>query len=119
VKSPPVLRLRIIFREGVALGPGKADLLAAIDEHGSIAAAGRSMDMSYQRAWSLVAELNRSFRSPLVVVSRGGSKRGGATLTTVGYKVLAGYRAIERGAAEHGRSELAALLKLTVKQTAR
>jgi molybdate transport system regulatory protein len=107
--------MRIVFREGVAFGPGKADLLAAIAEHGSIAAAGRSMDMSYQRAWSLVDELNRSFKSPLVAVSRGGAVRGGATLTPIGQKVLAGYRTIERTAAEHCRPELDELQQLILK----
>ena len=97
----PVIRIRVVLREGVALGPGKADLLAAIAEHGSIAAAGRSMGMSYQRAWSLVDELNRYFRSPLVEVSRGGAGRGGARLTTVGREVLATYRMIEQKSAKH------------------
>jgi molybdate transport system regulatory protein len=106
--------MRIVLREGVAIGPGKADLLAAIEAYGSIAAAGRSMDMSYQRAWSLVAELNRGFRSPLVTVTRGGSERGGATLTPTGRKVLDGYRSIVRAASEHCRPDIDELLKLTV-----
>ncbi len=111
----PAVRLRLVLKEGIVLGPGKADLLAAIDEHGSIAAAGRSMEMSYQRAWSLVDELNRSFCAPLVVVSRGGAERGGAALTATGRKVLDGYRSIERTAAETCRPELDELVKLAVR----
>jgi molybdate transport system regulatory protein len=80
--------------------------LAAIDEHGSIAAAGRSMGMSYQRAWSLVDELNRIFRKPLVSVSRGGARRGGAALTETGRAVLDRYRMIERTATASCRKEL-------------
>ena len=38
----------------VAIGPGKADILEAIGETGSIAAAGRHLGMSYKRAWRLV-----------------------------------------------------------------
>jgi molybdate transport system regulatory protein len=98
--------MRIVLREGAAFGPGKADLLAAIDELGSIAAAGRTMGMSYQRAWSLVDDLNRMFCEPLVAVTRGGARRGGATLTVTGRKVLEGYRAIERAAASSCRKEL-------------
>ena len=116
MKGRPVVRMRIVLREGVAIGPGKADLLAAIEEHGSIAAAGRSMGMSYQRAWSLVDELNHSFRSPLVVASRGGSDRGGAALTVVGRQVLAAYRAIERTAAKHCQPELEKMVELTLKR---
>ena len=102
----PVIRIRIVLREGLALGPGKADLLAAIGEHGSIAAAGRSMGMSYQRAWSLVDELNRCFRSPVVEVSRGGAAHGGARLTTVGREVLSTYRSVEEKAARHCETEV-------------
>lgn len=111
----PAVRLRIVLSEGIVLGPGKADLLAAIDEHGSIAAAGRSMAMSYQRAWSLVDELNRGFCAPLVVVSRGGAERGGATLTVTGRKVLDGYRSIERIAAQTCRPDIDELVKLTAR----
>ena len=44
-------RLRILLGEAIAVGPGKADLLAAIAASGSISAAARIMGMSYRRAW--------------------------------------------------------------------
>jgi molybdate transport system regulatory protein len=116
MKASPSVRMRIVLREGRAMGPGKADLLAAIDRHGSIAAAGRSMGMSYQRAWSLVNELNHIFRKPVVAVSRGGSERGGAALTVTGREVLTAYRTIERVAAEHCRPELEKLQKLSAEE---
>jgi len=108
----PVIRIRLVLRDGVALGPGKADLLAAIETHGSIAAAGRSMRMSYQRAWSLVDELNHCFRSPLVEVSRGGAERGGARLTAAGQDVLSTYRAVEQKAAASCGPEIEKLRRL-------
>ena len=46
-------RIRILLGSSIAIGPGKAALLAAIGEMGSIAAAGRRMGMSYRRAWLL------------------------------------------------------------------
>jgi molybdate transport system regulatory protein len=107
--------MRIVLGEGLAIGPGKADLLAAIDEHASIAGAARSMSMSYQRAWSLVKNLNDGFRSPLVEASHGGSDRGGATLTVLGRDVLEAYRSIERTASEHCRPDLEALAKMTAR----
>lgn len=85
-------RLRIVLEPDVAIGPGKADLLQAIRETGSIAAAGRRMGMSYKRAWLLVETMNRCFTSPLVEASRGGRARGGATLTPAGERVLDCYR---------------------------
>ena len=48
------LRLRLMAGDDIAIGPGKADLLEAIAATGSIAAAGRRLDMSYRRAWLLV-----------------------------------------------------------------
>ncbi|MCK5778338.1 MAG: LysR family transcriptional regulator [Rhodospirillales bacterium] len=88
-------RLRIVLETDVAIGPGKADILAGIRETGSIAAAGRRMGMSYKRAWSLVEEMNAFFTEPMVETSRGGNARGGATLTPMGEKVLDSYRHME------------------------
>jgi len=88
-------RLRIVLKPGVAIGPGKADILAGIQETGSIAAAGRRMGMSYKRAWLLVEVLNTYFSEPMVIARRGGNARGGAALTPMGEKVLAGYRRME------------------------
>ncbi|WP_026758303.1 winged helix-turn-helix domain-containing protein [Sediminimonas qiaohouensis] len=105
----PRLRLRVVFGPGAMLGPGKADLLALIDETGSISAAGRRMRMSYKRAWTLVETLNTLFAAPLVSSSRGGEGGGGARLTDMGREVLARYRALERHAAEAGAPEIDAL----------
>ena len=44
------IKIRLHNQDAVALGPGKADLLDAIVQHGSISAAGRAMGMSYKRA---------------------------------------------------------------------
>lgn len=86
------VKIRILFGPVISLGPGKADLLEAIERTGSIAAAGRSMNMSYRRAWSLVNEMNRSFRSPLVEAIKGGRHGGGARVTPLGREVLKRYR---------------------------
>ncbi len=91
------LRLRIVLRPGAALGPGKIDLLEAIAETGSIRAGGSRFKMSYRRAWSLVAELNGMFKTPLVLAETGGWGGGGATLTPLGRKVVERFRAMEAG----------------------
>ncbi|KPP91430.1 MAG: molybdate uptake system regulatory protein ModE [Rhodobacteraceae bacterium HLUCCA08] len=105
----PRLRIRILFGSEAMLGPGKADLLERIAETGSIAAAGRSMAMSYKRAWMLVEELNGAFRDPLVASSRGGARGGGARLTPAGETVLAHYRKLEEIMAEAGAARIGAL----------
>lgn len=91
----PRLNLRLHFTQGLTFGRGKADLLQAIDDAGSISAAGRRMGMSYRRAWNLVEEMNLAFSEPLIDSARGGSGGGGAALTERGRAVLANYRALE------------------------
>jgi len=92
------LSLRLMHGEEIALGPGKAELLEAISRTGSISAAGKSMEMSYRRAWMLVDVMNRCFKSPLVETAKGGSHGGGARLTPLGAEVLAHYRAMDAAA---------------------
>ena len=77
-------RIRILLGSSIAIGPGKAALLAAIGDTGSIAAAGRRMGMSYRRAWVLTKTMNACFREPLIEAAKGG----------IG-EVLALYRAME------------------------
>ena len=88
-------RLRITLGEGLILGPGKVDLIDAIERTGSISAAGREMGMSYRRAWLLVDALNRMFKRPVVVAATGGAKGGGARLTDFGRAIASAYRRAE------------------------
>lgn len=93
--KPLRLRIRLTSEHGIAMGPGRADLLAFIAQTGSIAAAGRAMKMSYRRAWTLVEDMNQTFNAPLVETSKGGAERGGAKLTALGASVLESYRSME------------------------
>src|SRR6185437_6573473 len=70
-------RLRIVFGEDIAIGPGKVDLLEAIDAAGSITAAAKQLGMSYRRAWLLVDTMNRCFTEPLVVAESGAAAAAG------------------------------------------
>jgi len=90
-----VVRIGIPLGDCYAMGPGKADLLEAIQAAGSISAAGRNLGMSYRRAWLLVDEMNRCFTSPLVEARLGGSGGGGARVTELGHDVLKRYRALQ------------------------
>lgn len=87
--------IRIDFDIGVRLGPGKAQLLELIEEHGSIRAAGASIGMSYRRAWLLADEINRMFREPSISTRHGGKSGGGAGLTEFGAELLSRYRRME------------------------
>src|ERR1700755_2387712 len=98
-KKPARKQFKLLFRicrgDEIALGPGKAELLAHIAETGSISEAARRMEMSYNRAWLLVRTMNRCFKEPLVHSTRGGDRHGGAELTKFGEQVLKLYRQLE------------------------
>ena len=98
--------IRIDFDIGVRLGPGKAQLLELIAEHGSIRAAGGSIGMSYRRAWLLADEINRMFREPSISTRHGGKSGGGAGLTDFGKELLARYRRMEAAMLEAADADL-------------
>jgi molybdate transport system regulatory protein len=109
------LHLRVVLDGAVALGPGKVELLEGIAETGSIAAAGRRMDMSYKRAWLLVEQMNTMFTEPLVDAAKGGAGGGGAALTPLGLRMLSAYRNLEKAAAKAGARELTAMRRALAK----
>jgi molybdate transport system regulatory protein len=88
-------RIRIHQGSEIALGPGKVDLLDAIEQTGTLAGAAQSLGMSYMRAWKLVQTMNACFRQPLVETSRGGTGHGKARLTDTGRAVRDLYRQME------------------------
>jgi len=107
-------RIRLLIGDAVALGPGKAKLLEAIGDTGSIAAAARGMGMSYGRAWQLVQAMNGDFRAPLVERAAGGRGGGGALLTDLGREALTRYRNMEAqadAAVTEALDEFVSLLK--------
>ena len=106
-------QLRISFKKSIAMGPGKADLLEAIDETGSISAAARKLGMSYRRAWLLVDTMNECFKAAVVETLTGGVQGGGAKVTDFGHDVVRRYRDMSRKAATsvaREMSEFAALM---------
>jgi molybdate transport system regulatory protein len=88
-------KLRVMFGSEIAIGPGKAELLAAIAATGSISASAKRLGMSYRRAWLLVNTMNRCFREPVVASATGGVRGGGAQVTDFGRRVLASFAAMQ------------------------
>ena len=91
------LKSKVWLEEGGALcfGPGRAELLEAIDGAGSISAAARKMGMSYRHAWTMLRTSEERLGRPLVRRSRGGAGGGGARLTDDARVLLGRFRAIE------------------------
>jgi len=94
--GPLKLKAQIFCGNEPAMGPGKADLLDAIDREGSISAAGRALGMSYRRTWLLVDSMNRCWAERLVETTPGGGQASGARVSPFGKQVLAAYRTLER-----------------------
>lgn len=109
------LTLRLDFGPGQAIGHGKIRLLEAVRDLGSISAAGRSMGMSYRRAWLLIDELNHLFEELVIEAKHGGQGGGGAELTLFGERVVQRYRSIETKAHAAAASDLGMLEAATVK----
>jgi molybdate transport system regulatory protein len=115
------IKLQLRCGDSYAMGPGKADLLEAIKQEGSISAAGRALGMSYRRTWLLVDEMNNCFAEKLVETLSGGGRERGARVTDHGLTVLAAYRALQKQASAITRtsaySELTRLLRATPRIT--
>lgn len=110
------IKIQITNNNQIAFGPGKAQLLEAINQLGSISAAAKSMNMSYKRAWDLVAVMNASFKSPLVTTAVGGSQGGYTALTDTGHQVLQTYNAAIKNADQYIQRELANFIPLLSEQ---
>ena len=110
--AEPVVRFRMRITVGdvIAIGPGKIELLEAVERTGSITAAARSLDMSYRRAWILLDTLNRSLREPAVDSARGGEQGGGSALTETGRRLIDLYRQIEKTAGSACRRDIERLV---------
>lgn len=89
------IKLQIYCDDEIAMGPGKADLLEAIEREGSISGAARALGMSYRRAWMLVDTMNRCWTEPMVETTPGGAARGGARISPFGREVLRHYRTLQ------------------------
>lgn len=107
--GPLKLKAQLLCGDELAMGPGKADLLDAIQAEGSISGAGRRLGMSYRRTWLLVDAMNRCWSEPLVEATPGGGEHRGARVTAAGLEVLTAYRALEAAVAEAAEGPLQAL----------
>ncbi len=81
-------RIWIGSSKGMLLGEGRIALLRAIEKHGSISKAAKSMEMSYKKAWRLVDEMNKHAKKPLVQQKIGGKGGGGTVLSESGLKAI-------------------------------
>ena len=105
------ITLRVDFDSVHSIGPGKIALLEKMRDAGSLSQAARDLDMSYRRAWQLLASLNQTFREPVVLTSTGGSGGGGTTLTEFGEAIVSAYRQFEKETNARAEKYFGAMLK--------
>ena len=82
------------------LGPGRQELLRAVDEQGSISRAARLLKISYRKAWGQLKAMEVQLGLPLVRKQTGGQGGGGARLTTEAKDLLSKYARLSRGMEE-------------------
>ncbi len=99
------IKIRITIDNSPIFGPGKVKLLEAIDSEGSISAGARKIGMSYRRAWILVDAINAHLKNKAVETAPGGKGGGGASITSIGRKVIKLYREMELKASDSIKKE--------------
>ena len=72
------------------IGKGGAEILRAIKEEGSIAAASKRLGMSYKYVWNYLKKIEGSV-GKVVEKVRGGREGGKTVLTTIGEEILSTY----------------------------
>jgi molybdate transport system regulatory protein len=103
----PVVRFRVDLGATLAIGPGKIALLEKIGETGSLSEAARVLDMSYRRAWQLLASLNEGAREPVTDARKGGDHGGGSQLTAFGRQLIRLYRTFDTETQRRARTVFA------------
>ena len=71
------------------------ELLELVEQLGSISQAAKAINISYQKAWTLIDLANRNSRLPLIKRKRGGNSGGGAEITTEGRKMINEFRELQ------------------------
>lgn len=114
-QHPGALRLRVkVWLERgdeVVISEYRAQLLEAIAEHGSVAAAAEALKLPVRTAWKKLREMEAAAGTPLLESGSGGSAGGGSHLTPDALAMVEAFRRIadptsdvaERGFVEERR----------------
>ena len=90
-----------VEQDGVlVLSDWRVDLLAAVDELGSLTAAAERFEVAYRVAWGKIKEIEARLGYPLLVGHSGGAGGGGTQLTPAGRDLVARYNRFRAGLAE-------------------
>jgi len=91
----PRVKLWIEKNNAVVFGDGRLRLLTEIEKQGSIAGAAKELSMSYRAAWGKIKASEERLGKKLLVIQKGGSSGGGATLTPFAKKLISNYQSFK------------------------
>jgi molybdate transport repressor ModE-like protein len=77
-------------------GKGKTEILELIEQEGSIAKAAERMGLNYKKAWTHIKILQKNISDELVIPRKGGSGKGGTTLTPKAKELIRNYRLLQK-----------------------
>lgn len=108
----PRLRLHLWLENeaGEALfGPGRLEILRAIETHGSLLAAAGALGMSYRGLWAKVRHAERRLGFPLVDAHAGRGPASGAALTPEARELMKRFARLQAEATRAGEAAFARL----------
>jgi len=94
------------------LGPGRRELLQAVDEQGSILRAARLLKITYRKAWGQIKAMEEQMGFLLVAKQAGGVGGGGARLTPVARDLLRKYDQLSGGLKERVNEKFEAIFNV-------
>lgn len=84
-------------------GKGPVQLLTKVDELGSLRKAAFALNMSYSKAWHLIANLEKHLGYAVLEKKIGGSRGGSSTLTLEARDLIERFLAMESELNEHAQ----------------
>ena len=97
------VRVKVWFEQKgeQVFGSGKAAILRAVDETGSLNAAAAQLGMSYRHVWTAIRTAEDRLGKSLLTKQRGGRKGGGAKLTQYARTLVERFDRIDSDIREH------------------
>jgi molybdate transport system regulatory protein len=80
----------------VVFGIGRVKILKAIQKHGSINAAAKSLKMGYRAVWARITATENRLGKKLLIRQSGGASGGGSQLTPLAETMLLQYEIVQK-----------------------
>ena len=92
----PRVKVWLEYKGEALVGPGRADLLEAILQEGSLVHAAKKRKISFRAAWDRIRKIERRLKVKIAQSKKGGEGGGGTTLLTeMGRRILRRYKRLE------------------------